>query len=498
MTGDLDGAEAQARAGGRWLLARRAVALLLTLGSTLTIARLVSPRDYGLANMAALLFAFAQYFRDFGVTNAVLRKGRIEPGELSLIFWFNAATTTAIVVALGVAAPAAARFWREPVVAQVIWWSLPGFWANGITMQHRAVMSRSLRFGAIALIDVAALVAGFAVTLLVALLRHDLWAIVWGQLAQYGVSAALYAPASGFRPGPPRSDPAFLDLLRFGANSSLFSLSAFLGNNIGPLLIGQMLGPAPLGLFNRAQALQALPSNNLVQPMTQTALPLLTRLRPDAARYRAAYLALVARVSMLLLPLSVILALAGVPLAEAALGSRWHGAGLVLVALAPALWGTGVGQAAADIFITQNRPRALRNIGLAELAMRGGAVAAAVPWGPTGIAWAFSAATIAGALLRATAAGQDGVLGLGDHLRACRPSLPAALGAGLLCLAAGTALRIISLPPAAVAALLCAAGAVGALAAAMAMPRSRHVAADLADHLLGIRLAHAAKGTLDT
>ena len=96
MTSDVDLEEARERArkGPRFLMLSRVAVLMVSLLSTVTVARLVSPKDFGLAAMALIVLAFAQTFRDMGVTQAVLRKGMISRAELSIIFWLTAGSTT--------------------------------------------------------------------------------------------------------------------------------------------------------------------------------------------------------------------------------------------------------------------------------------------------------------------------------------------------------------------------------------------------------------------
>ena len=149
---DIEEAKRRAKAGPAILMIRRGFAIAVAFVSTITIARLVAPSAYGLANMSVVIFAFAAIFRDFGLTNAILRKGHISQSELSLIFWFNAAMTALLTVIVALASPFVARFYHEPIVQWVILVSLIGFLASGMTMQHRAIINRDLRFTALSVV----------------------------------------------------------------------------------------------------------------------------------------------------------------------------------------------------------------------------------------------------------------------------------------------------------------------------------------------------------
>lgn len=476
---DIEEAKRRARSGPLILLMRRGAALLITFVSTVTVARLVSPRDYGLANMSAVLLTFAGIFRDFGLTNALLRKGVISQAEISLIFWFNALTTAVLCLILAAAAPAASAFYREPIVLWIMLISVLGFGVSGLTSQHRALLNRDLRFSAVALIDTTASLIGFVVTLAIAWVRRDVWAIVYGNLAQSFSGAVMYVAATRWTPSRPRRHEEMWSLLRFGANSSIYSISVFLSNNSASILIGHFLGASPLGQYNRAQALYGLPSTNLIQPITQAMMPLLTRLRIHPDEYKAAYLSLVRKLCLCLMPLSATFAFAARPLVEALLGARWGQAGWALTALSPALAVVGFAYAAGDLFITQDRSRELRTLGLWELAARVGAIGFGVTQGVVATAIGFSASTILVAIVRVLVAGRQGPVSARDQFSAGVPGLPPMAGAIAGCCAASW--MGAHLPSSGLAALLLGAGAAGALLGCATTARSRAGVVELAD-----------------
>ncbi|MCK7494915.1 MAG: lipopolysaccharide biosynthesis protein [Comamonadaceae bacterium] len=405
--------------------------MTVTFVSTVTVARLLSPHEFGLATMSIVLLSFAAIFRDFGLTNAVLRKGVVSQAELSMIFWFNTAMTIVLSLLIAATAPLAARFFGEPAVFEVILVSLIAFLLSGLSAQHQALVNRELRFSVVAVADIVAVVAGFATTLSVALVTRDVRAIVYGNLVQTMCSAVIYVGASRWVPGRPRRHEEFGDLLRFGANSSIYSISVFVSNNAAAVLIGHFLGTSALGQYNRAQALYSLPHANLIQPITQAVMPLLTRLRPHPEEYREAYLGLVRKLCVFLMPLSVVLTFAAVPLVEALLGPGWHIAGLVFAALSPAMLAVGFSYAVADLFVTQNRSAELRRQGLVDLVIRVSGIAIGVRFGVVGAAVGFTVSSVIVGVLRVWLAGRSGPVGTADQFRAATAGSPLAVGSGL-------------------------------------------------------------------
>lgn len=432
---DIAEAKRRAQVGPKALLARRAFTLIISLVSTFTIARLVSPKDYGLANMSLIMLAFAVTLRDFGMTNALMRKGSISQAEMSFVFWFNSSTTVLLTLAIGIASPWIADFYGQPIIVWTILASLVGFLFSGIASQYKAMLSRNLQFKRLALIDSASLFIGFLSTLVLAYLYRNVWAIVLGNVAQLVSGAIMYVGSNRWKPDRPAKPDNLRELLAFGANTSIYSLALFAAGNAAPIIIGRFLGAAPLGQFNRAQALFQIPTLNIVQPIAQATLPFLARMRPHPDEYRSAYIGLVRRLCTFLIPASAALCIVALPLVRTLLGDRWHDAGLVLALLSPSLAAVGFGYAAGDLFISQNRSGELRTLGVVDMIVRIVAILIGVQFDIAGAAIGFSAASIAMAFVRVFASGRKGPVSALDQLRAGLPGLllgiVAAIGAGV-------------------------------------------------------------------
>jgi PST family polysaccharide transporter len=442
---EIEEAKRRSKRGPIMLLFRRIFAVGITFISTVTVARLLSPKDYGVANMSFIMLNFAQIFQDFGLTNAVLRKGSISQQEMSIIFWFNAIVTMAISILLIGFAPSISAFYNEPQLRSIMLVSIIGFAFNGLTLQHRSLMNRELNFSTIALVDVLSILIGFFVTLTLAIILRNAWAIVWGFVAQSVSVSLLILGFNRWVPSRPVWSNEVVPLLKFGANTSLYSISIFVSGNIAPILIGHFIGASALGQFSRAQVLFGLPNANLIQPITQATMPLLTHLRPFPDDYREAYIALVRKLCTFLLGAAVVLAFIALPLVQALLGAKWSEAGYVLTALSPALAVTGLGYCAGDLFVTQDRSGELRNLGLIELIVRVAAVAYGVSIGLIGAAIGFSLSTILVVWLRVYVAGSKGPVSMMDHFRAALPGLPIALGALIGCLGSSWIARALDL-----------------------------------------------------
>ena len=162
--------------------------MLGQLATLVVLARLLPPSAFGLLAMVAALGAILDLVKEFGLSAATIQKQDISHAQVSALFWINAARGRAArrrrscwrrrCWRISTASPSSSR-WRE--------WLALGFVLSGLTVQHWALLRRQMRFGAIAGLETAADVAGFAVAIAMALAGKGYWALV----AQRLVSPAL-------------------------------------------------------------------------------------------------------------------------------------------------------------------------------------------------------------------------------------------------------------------------------------------------------------------
>lgn len=436
---DIDEIHRRARSGPLAMLARRVFAIVISLANTAVLPHLMSPRAYGLAAMSTVLISLADMFKDFGLTSALMRKGVVSQEEVNFLFWFNLCTTAVLTVILAISAPFAGVFFHEPVVTYVILVSLIGFAASGASLQHRGLLSRDLRFAQLALIDSVTLTVQFVVTLVLAFIRHDVWAIVFGTAASTLLGAVLTIAASRWRPGKPKIIAEAREILKFGANTSIYSLSVFVSTNLMSILFGRFLGTVALGQYNRANAVLSIPLRNVVVPVAQATMPVMGRLRPYPDAYRATYLAFLTRLNLLVMPMSIVMLFCSQVAVAAVWGPKWALAGDLLQCLFPVAAVAAFGYGISDLFVTQNRSRELRTLGIVEMVVRVAVVGGGVVFGAHVAALSYAWSTVAVVVIRVLVAGRSGPVTVMDHARTAVPALPPSAAAAAGC-AAGLAL----------------------------------------------------------
>ncbi|WP_454829799.1 lipopolysaccharide biosynthesis protein [Pseudoxanthomonas wuyuanensis] len=278
---------ARAASGAAVTMGAQLAKVAVQFGGIVLLARLLSPRDYGLVAMVMAIVGVGEILRDFGLSAAAVQAPLLSREQRDNLFWINTLFGSALGLAVYLGAGAIAALYKEPelrVITQVLALT---FVFNGITTQFRAHLNRDMRFGRLASADVIGQVAGLAAAVAAALAGAGYWALVIQQLVQGIVILLLMVMATRWLPGLPHRGAQMGGLLNFGWALMATQLLAYASTNIGQVVIGQRLGSVALGQFNRAFALVTMPLNQINAPATSVALPTLSRLRGEPARYNA-------------------------------------------------------------------------------------------------------------------------------------------------------------------------------------------------------------------
>src|SRR5262245_52321337 len=140
----------------------------LRTGSMMVLARLLTPRDFGLFGMVAAITGFLGLFKEAGLSTAAVQSATVTEGQQSMLFWVNVLVGCVLALLCAASAPMVAAFYGEPKLSWIMLATAASFIFTGLAAQHRAVLMRELRFGTIAGIDVLSFAISIAVSIVMA------------------------------------------------------------------------------------------------------------------------------------------------------------------------------------------------------------------------------------------------------------------------------------------------------------------------------------------
>ena len=422
--------------GGAITLISQGAQFLISMAGTVVLARLLTPRDYGLIGMVTVVTGFLTMFKDMGLSQATVQRAELTHAQTTNLFWVNVGASAAIALVAVALAPLIARFYGEPRLTYVTMALAGGFIFGGFTVQHQALLRRQMRFGLLAAASIIAATVGLVAGIFLAWLGAQYWALVGQQLVVALVTAVTVWLFCGWRPGLPSRDTGVREMLAFGGNVTGFNVVNYFARNGDNLLIGKMWGSQALGLYDKAYQLLLLPLNQINYPVSAVLVPTLSRLADDPERYRAAFLRTLEKLLMVTMPGIVFLIVTSDWVVSVVLGPQWTQAGKIFVWLAVAGFLQPVGSTTGWLFVSQNRTRTMLNWGFVGSATAIISILIGLPWGALGVAMSYG---LIGFFIRTPLnlwyVGREGPVRTRDFYVTMAPFALAAISSGLAVLA---------------------------------------------------------------
>lgn len=377
--------------GGIATVGSQAAHFVLTTISTVVLARLLTPADFGLIAMVAPLTGFVRMFSDLGLSTATIQRDQVTHSQVSTLFWVNLGVSMVLAVTTMALAPVVGLFYGDPRVVPITVALAALFVFGGVTAQQQAVLQRQMRFGVLGAIHVAASAMGVFAGILGALAGLDYWSLVLMNAVTGAAGAGMMWVASSWRPGRPVRGAGTREMLRFGGGLTGFNIVNYLARNADDVLIGRFLGAAPLGYYTKAYALLLLPVTMIRTPISQVAITALSQLQHEPERYRRYVRKALSLITFLSMPLIVFSAWQAENLVLLALGSQWLPAVPVFRVLSAAAFVQSFNVVTGWVYTSLGRTGRWFRWGVLYSAVTVLAFVIGLRWGIEGVAICYSA-----------------------------------------------------------------------------------------------------------
>ena len=276
--------------GGLWVFSLRLINRLLGLASTIILARVLAPGDFGLFGIALLAMSALETFTQTGLNSALIQKKQDITAYLDTAWTFQAIRGCLLALILFATAPYVADFFgtqaAQPIL-QVIGLTIL---IQGLTNIGVVYFDKELEFHKQFAYQVSYTLANAGVAISMVLLLRSVWALVFGllagNLAQLIVSYFIHP----YRPRPRFNQEQFTELFHFGKwylGSSILMYLVTQGDNI---VVGKLLGATALGFYQMAYRISNMPATEITHVISWVTFPAYSKLQSDLPKLREAYL----------------------------------------------------------------------------------------------------------------------------------------------------------------------------------------------------------------
>jgi O-antigen/teichoic acid export membrane protein len=380
--------------GFSWVMASQVLSQILSTASLVLLARILAPRQFGIAAMAQIATAFVITYSDFGLGLALVQKETITDVDRSTVFWASIALGAIMSGVCVAAAPFVARFYHTPEVEPLLDVLAISFLFTGLGSTHRSLQFRAMNYRALEIRSMVAVLLGTLVTITVALAGGGAWAIILGAVTSAAASTILLIAMGGWMPHLIFSWQSLRELGAYGLRYVGGMTFLTLNQNADNILVGRALGQAALGTYNLAYSVILVPISRVASPACQLMAPAFARLQSDKPALTTNWLRGTRLLLMVFFPLMLTVAVTAPDIVHIVFGAKWDGAIPVIRILAAVCALLSIQGLADSLMQAIGAMRPYLRMKALSFAVNITAFFIGIQWGLVGMAVAFGISTL--------------------------------------------------------------------------------------------------------
>jgi O-antigen/teichoic acid export membrane protein len=307
--------------GSAWMIALRWAMRLIGVISTIILARLLTPRDFGIVAVAMILVGLFEMLNLTGQGLAIVRH------EAPTREHYDSAWTVSVLIGIGIAisilivAPFTKIYFHEPksiIVMQCL--ALRAF-LGGLENIGTVDFTRDLRFDRFFIYNVGTKILQFSLTVVLAFVLKNYWALVAGILVGQLSRTILSYVMSPFRPR--LSFAKTTEIWGFSIWTFARSVAGYLQTQVDNIAIGGIGGAALMGRYTVAKDIAASPTQEIINPMVTALFPVMSKYRSDPAQLKRLYLRMLGWSAIICASTSVGVTMVADDFVAVILGPKW-------------------------------------------------------------------------------------------------------------------------------------------------------------------------------
>ena len=313
-----------------WLSVSKLIIQIASWVSTILVARLLTPDDYGIVAISGIFIGIMTIITDLGMTAGVINADKLSDTQRDTVFWVNVLLGLATFTIAWTSAPFIAKYYQLAELTDVIRTAALTLIITGIRVVPYAMTMRGLNFKRVSIIETIGQGVNISVAISLAYAGFGYWAIVYSVIAYQLVATLLYSLYLGGLPKLQLHIASSKSILTFGIKD-LTSASLFYIIDYAPtFIISTRLGQAVTGNYAMAYSLAQMPMEKIGAIFNQVIFPSFSRLKTEAGEARSLFINLHKYLLFITAPMLLGVAIVADDLIILLLGEKWAGSGPIL------------------------------------------------------------------------------------------------------------------------------------------------------------------------
>ncbi len=289
----------------------------------IVLARMLSPKEFGILGMITIFISIAQVFVDSGLSQALIRKQNCTDLDYSTMFWVNITIGFLAYVVIWLIAPLIALFYGKPELVPLTRVTALAILIGSFTLIQQTILIKQYEFKTITWISTAGTLISGVISIVMAYKGWGVWSLVWRMIINQAVRSGLMWINNRWIPLRAFSRKIFSEMFSFGSNILVISVIAVLYKSVYNLIIGRNYSDVVLGYYTNADQYSYMPSATISGITGKVSYPVLSEIQDDDARLKESIGKLIKHVMYISFLVMFGLAAVAKPLFLVVFGEKW-------------------------------------------------------------------------------------------------------------------------------------------------------------------------------
>lgn len=320
-------------AGFGWVMFSNTLNRVLGFGTTLLLAKLLTPEHFGLVAAAETMIAILKIFRDLGIGQALIYTPRNDAVTHDTAYVMTLVLSVVLFVVAGISAPFMAAFLETPSLTPVLIVMSSSIIALTVRSVPDALIRKDIAFQKMVAPDLLAVLIASVVGIVLALNDFGVWSLVIRTLVFYWLGTFFLWRVCDYRPKLRFDRAIALELFhysKFIVGSAILFMALY---NVDRLFISKLEGMVALGIYTLAMGLANMPVSEFGHLVCRVIFPVFSKVKDDAAELRKYLIRAMTVESLVTVPMAAGLIVYGPLLTTHIFEDKWQGLGPALQVL---------------------------------------------------------------------------------------------------------------------------------------------------------------------
>lgn len=306
-----------------WSAIQRFGSLAISFISSIILARLLMPEDYGVIGVLTIFIALSITFIDGGFGSALIQKKNPTQTDYSTIFYWNILLSIFLYFILFISAPLIAAFYDMSILIRVLRVEGIILIINAFQIIPNNKLRKQLKFKPLSIIFMLSAFFSVCTGIILAYYGFGVWSLVAQQLTNGLFITLMLWMYNKWVPSLVFDKKSFTELFSFGGFLLISNLINTFCNNIQGLIIGRLFSVRDMGFYSKARSLEEVPSNGISDVIMQVTYPVFSKIQDDKERLKNILSNIVSSIAFITIPIMLLLIVIAKPLIILLFSDRW-------------------------------------------------------------------------------------------------------------------------------------------------------------------------------